>query len=184
MAGYLFLLVGNSGSGKDTLMRSAIRNWPGNMVPMRTASRFITRPTHRSEDSISISAYDFLKQVKANNVALTWQSYGMNYGIPADISEWLLNGDNVIINVSRKIIPYARQKYTQTKVVFVYVPLQLTIKRIKQRRREIESDTGFHQRIKRAAKHLTLPDADFRIDNSGSVENNVKILRNYLISFS
>jgi ribose 1,5-bisphosphokinase PhnN len=50
--GQLFLIVGNSGSGKDTLLKEVLRQWPASAKPIRTPQRYITRPAHASEPFI------------------------------------------------------------------------------------------------------------------------------------
>ena len=179
----LFLLVGNSGSGKDSLLEEVKARWPDSARSLRIPRRYITRPAHKSEPFISVTVKEFeiLKQKGA--FCLFWHVYDTHYGIPATIIEWLQQGEPVIVNVSRAIIPRARQMITDLKVIFVSVPFETTLRRIKSRHRESANDPGFKQRLARAQDNQTLAKADFVVDNSGSLEVAAEALLNYLLPF-
>jgi phosphonate metabolism protein PhnN/1,5-bisphosphokinase (PRPP-forming) len=180
--GQLFLIVGNSGSGKDTLLKEVLRQWPASAKPIRIAQRYITRPAHASEPFISVTADEFEDLKQAGKFWLTWHVYDTEYGIPVAMINGLKQGDSVIVNVSRKIIPQARQLIPDLKVIFVSVPLEVTLQRIKARSRESEDDPGFQQRLARAKENQTLDDADFVVDNSVSLEIAAENLLNYMLS--
>ena len=98
--GQLFLIVGNSGSGKDTLLKEVLRQWPGSARPIRIPQRYITRPTHASEPFISVTSDEFEDLKHAGKFWLTWHVYNTAYGIPVTIFDGLKQGDSVIVNVS------------------------------------------------------------------------------------
>ncbi|TFG23408.1 MAG: hypothetical protein EU532_13535, partial [Promethearchaeota archaeon] len=54
-----------------------------------------------------------------NKFALKWHIYGLDYGIPVEIDEWLKKGHPVIVNVSRTIIQEAKNIYMNLKVIFI-----------------------------------------------------------------
>ncbi len=116
--------------------------------------------------------------------SLTWHIYDLDYGVPKLVENWLSDGNIVIINVSRTIIPQARQKFPDLKVIFVKVPYEITLARIKSRGREAENDGMFKERVKRAKKNQNFPDADIIIDNSGDLQIAVKNFRKYILSFA
>ena len=181
--GQLFLIVGNSGSGKDSLLKEVLKRWPGSAGPIRIPQRYITRTTHDSEPFISVTSEDFADLKQQGKLGLTWHVYDTDYGVPVKIINWLKQGDSVIVNVSRKIILKARQLIPDLKVVFVSVPLEVTLQRIKARNRESEDDSGFQQRLARAQENQTLTEADFVVDNSVSLEIAAEELLNYMLSF-
>ena len=88
-----------------------------------------------------------------------------------------------MVNVSREIIPRARSTIPNLKVIFVSVPLEITLQRMRSRRREAESEQSFQQRLHRAKANQTLKGADFIVDNSGSLDMAAKKLLSYLLSF-
>ncbi len=182
--GLLFLLIGNSGSGKDSILNEVLSSWPQNMAPIKVPQRYITRPSHKTEPFLSVSPEEFTKMKTNNEFSLTWHIYDLDYGVPKTVENWLSDGIMVVVNVSRTIIPQARQKFPNLKVIFVKVPFEITLDRIKSRGREAENDEMFKERVKRAKKNQNFPDADIIIDNSGDLQIAVKIFREYLLSFA
>jgi ribose 1,5-bisphosphokinase len=182
--GQLFLIVGNSGSGKDALLAQILKRWPASARPIRVPQRYITRSPHDSEPFVSVTSEDFAVLKQQGKFCLTWNVYDADYGIPATILDWLNAGSSVIINVSRAIIPQARQLVKNLKVIFVAVPLETTLQRIRDRNRETENDTAFKQRLARARENPTLADADFVVDNRAPLEAAAEELVGYMISFS
>ncbi len=181
--GRLFLVVGNSGSGKDSLLTEVLARWPAGAKPIRIPRRYITRPAHDSEPYISVTAGEFGDLKRENKFCLTWHVYHTDYGVPTVVLNWLNCGQHVAVNVSRKIIPRARGLIPDLKVIFVMVPLEITLQRLRARRREAENDPSFQQRLQRATENQTLKGADFIIDNSGALNVSAKKLLNYLLSF-
>jgi ribose 1,5-bisphosphokinase len=182
--GTLFLIVGNSGSGKDSLIKEVLSNWPENKRSLRVPQRYITRPPHETEPFISVTPVEFAELDSQGMFCLKWRSYDMDYGVPTEICEWLRAGDNVLVNVSRNIISEAREKFHNMKLIFVYVPLEVSEERLITRHRESEEDAVFQERLERARQLQEQPDADFIVDNSGPLEIGTEKLREYLLSFS
>ena len=182
--GQLFLIVGNSGSGKDSLLEEVLKRWPASARPLRIPRRYITRPAHKSEPFIAVTVKDFETLKQAGKFCLSWHVYDTYYGVPATIINYLQQGNAVIVNVSRAIIPKARQMMPGLKVIFVSVPLEATLQRIQSRNRESLNDPGFKQRLARAQENQKLADADFMVDNSGSLEVAAEELLNYMLSFA
>lgn len=181
--GRLFLVVGNSGSGKDTLLSAVQAGWPAAAKPIRIPRRYITRAPHPSEPYISVTTETFEKMRHENRFCLAWQAYRTNYGIPSDDLAWLNGGGHVAVNVSRKIIARARRLEPDLKVVFVMAPLEITLRRLRSRYRESVSDPKFGQRLRRARNNQMLEGADLVIDNTGSLSVSAKKLRDYMMSF-
>jgi ribose 1,5-bisphosphokinase len=181
--GQLFLIVGNSGSGKDALLRGVLKRWPVSARPIRIPQRYITRPAHDSEPFISVIPEEFAVLKQQGKFCLTWHVYDAAYGVPAAILDWLDEGSVVIVNVSRDIIPQARQLVNNLKVIFVAVPLKISLQRIRARNRESENDPGFEQRMARAMANQTLAEADFVVDNSVPLDEAAEKLIDYILSF-
>ncbi len=176
--GILFLITGNSSSGKDTIISGVIRKYSLKKTKLIQARRYVTRPTSETENNFSISVQEFEKMEKKGRFSLSWRIYGLCYGVPIEIEKYLEKGHSVIVNVSRMIINEARDKYKNVKVVFIKVPLEITISRLRDRGRE--SEVLIQQRIARAKTHQTLEDADLIVDNSGDKENGINQLLSYI----
>ena len=177
--GILFLVVGNSGSGKDTLIRAIQEQFPPNLKKILVPQRYITRPPSKSESNISISPKKFNKMSNKGKFALEWHIYGLDYGVPKIIEQWLEAGHPVIVNVSRTIINDAKDKYRNLKVIFIYVPFEVSVNRLEERGRE--SGDGLKERIERARNNQDYDAADFVVDNSGNIDDVIKLLLNYII---
>ena len=181
--GRLFLIVGNSGSGKDSLLTEVLARWPISVKPIRIPQRYITRPAHDSEQYISVTAREFGDLKRKNKFWLTWRVYHTDYGVPSIVLEWLNRRHHVMVNVSREIIPQARQLIPDLKVIFVSVPLEISRHRMISRRRETENERSFQQRLQRAKENQPLKQADIIIDNSGALNDSATKLLDYLLSF-
>jgi phosphonate metabolism protein PhnN/1,5-bisphosphokinase (PRPP-forming) len=166
--GTLILLIGNSGSGKDSLIQWVSDHWPHDRIPPIIPVRVITRPpSPETEAYQSISEEKFQALSKLNAFSLQWKSYGIYYGVKAEIEDYLTQGRSVLVNVSRQIVEDARSRLPRVCVIFVKVPLQITQERIRARGREHGED--LERRLERARNNQEFPTADYQIDNSGDL---------------
>ena len=177
--GTLFLVVGNSGSGKDSLIYGVSNIYPSNMKHLYVVRRYVTRPPSDTELNYSVTVDEFKNLESQNKFALKWHIYGLDYGVPIEIDNWLRKGHPVIVNVSRTIVKAAKDKYNNIKIIFVEVPFEITLQRIQERGRE-KGDL-LDDRIERARKFQKYSEADFVVDNSGQLEDAINQLLNYLI---
>jgi len=175
----LFLVVGNSGSGKDSIIYGATKKYPQNLKKVHVVKRYITRPSSETEDNYSITPDEFKEMEKQGKFALKWHIYHLDYGVPIEIDEWLKNDHPVLVNVSRTIVDEARENYKNIKVVFIEVPFEITLHRVKDRRRE--SGDLLKERIERARKLQKFPSADFIVDNSGDLDDAIDQFLNYVL---
>ncbi|MFX1366450.1 MAG: phosphonate metabolism protein/1,5-bisphosphokinase (PRPP-forming) PhnN [Promethearchaeota archaeon] len=179
LMGTLFLIVGNSGSGKDTIISEIIKKYPSHLKQIYAPKRYITRESSQTEKNISITVEKFKYMEENGQFALKWHIYNLDYGIPIEIDEFLKKGNPVIINVSRTIVHRARELYKNIKVVFIDAPLDIIIKRLSKRGRE--NSEMLEERINRARLNQEFPEADYIIDNSGDLEDAVDTLLNFLL---
>jgi len=181
--GRLFFIVGNSASGKDSLLAHAVANWKNETTKLIMAQRYITRPeSPETERYVSVSEDEFKNMDKKKRFVLKWISYEINYGVKKDILKEIKKGNLVIVNVSRQIIEESRQRFPDLKVIFVKVPVDIVIQRLQERGRE--NDEQIQQRIERAKETGDeLPGADFEIENTGTIEEGGAKLLEYLETF-
>jgi phosphonate metabolism protein PhnN/1,5-bisphosphokinase (PRPP-forming) len=134
--GILWLIVGPSGVGKDSLIdgaRAALADDPRFVFPRRE----ITRPgTAGGEDHIPITMADFKARRAVGAYALCWTANGHGYGVPRAIDDALARGRNVIVNGSRGALDDARSRYPDLRVVAVTVPPEVLRARLEARGRE------------------------------------------------
>ena len=149
------------------------------MKPLKLVKRYITRPPSETELNYSVTVDEFKNLENQEKFTLKWHIYGLDYGVPIEIDKWLREGHPVIVNVSRTIVKEAKDKYKNIKTIFVKVPFEITLQRIKERGRE--NGDLLDERIERARKSQKYPEADFIVDNSGKLEDAINQLLNYLI---
>ena len=88
-AGTLFLVVGNSGSGKDSIIYGTAKNYPTDLKQVHIIKRYITREPDENEDNYCITEEEFQKMDDEGKFALKWHIYRLNYGVPIEIDDCL-----------------------------------------------------------------------------------------------
>lgn len=142
----LILVVGPSGAGKDTIMRSAQAKL-ANCSDIRFVKRFVTRRSSESEENFSVDPATFARMKEAGAFALTWVAHSLQYGVPGDIGQDIAEGKCVVVNGSRSIIAEAATAFA-TGVIFVTAPLEILTSRLVARGREDEED--IRRRLRRS----------------------------------
>jgi ribose 1,5-bisphosphokinase len=171
--GRLVLVVGPSGSGKDTLIagaRAACRA-DGTVVFPR---RVVTRPPSPAEDNDVLSPPAFAEAAARGDFALFWNAHGHDYGIPATIDRDIQLGRTVVCNVSRTIVAAARRRYLHVVAVLVSAPPDILASRLAARGRS--SDGGIAERLKRIDIAADTFRPDVIIDNVDVPESGIRKL--------
>ena len=169
--GTLFLVVGPSGAGKDTLIagaRAALEPGGAHVFPRRA----ITRPEKSGgEDHEAISPEAFAAREAGGGFFATWSAHGLAYGLPACISAALEAGSHVVVNVSRSILAEVVERVSPTVAIEVTAPPEVRARRLADRAREDEAD---------AARRLVREGAPFpdgipvrRVVNDGPPEDGI-----------
>ena len=163
----LFLVVGPSGAGKDTLLalcRAALDGDPG----YRFARRVITRPADTGDEGHeSVDPAEFERRREAGCFALWWEAHGLSYAIPNDIEDDLRAGRDVVVaSVSRVVLRHAVATCS-AQILEVSAPLAILAARLAARGREDAADIA-----RRLAREVPLdPDLPVtRIQNDGTPE--------------
>jgi guanylate kinase len=180
--GWLILIVGPSGVGKDSLIdgaRQALLDDPS----FEFAIRDINRPqTAGGEAHRAVTDEAFAALEAAGGYALSWQAHGLNYGIPKAYEEALSRGTCVVANVSRTVIPLARELYQPLAIVKISAPEDLLRQRLTERGREDAAE--IEGRIKRAgAFDVGGPDV-LELSNDSPLEVGIARLVNILRSLT
>jgi phosphonate metabolism protein PhnN/1,5-bisphosphokinase (PRPP-forming) len=138
LRGTLFLIVGPSGAGKDTLLRAARERTGADFIfPRRT----ITRPADPAdEDHLAEDVASFDARERAGDFALSWRAHGHAYGIPSAIAADLAQGRHVVANVSREVIEDARKRFAPVRVILITAPPDVLAARLAARAREGDHD--------------------------------------------
>lgn len=175
MTGRLVLVVGPSGSGKDTLLAGAAAALAGE--PRFVFARRVVTRAASHEDHEAVTAEAFASQAAAGRFALSWQAHGLGYGIPAETLRALAEGMIVVANVSRAVIAEATARYP-VDIVEITAPDDLRAARLAERGRETSADISA-----RLARQMEIPAAAVhRIVNDGTIDEGITALVDLLLS--
>jgi len=169
--GTLFLVVGPSGSGKDSLIDGAKNklNQDSNFVFPR---RFITRPENAGgEDHVPVTVELFETMKQRGKMILDWEAHNLSYGISETVGKYLSLGRNVVINVSRTVVETAVKDLAPVKILYVTVDENILRERLTSRGRENAAD--IERRIQRAGAYVITGDHVITIDNSNALEMSI-----------
>ena len=167
--GRLYLVVGASGVGKDSIIAGLKRRLQRDRHYL-FPRRYITRePEHDSENHWMLSESGFLHCERCNQFMLSWRAHGLRYGIGRELETALCNGHHVIINVSRSVIDHARTYYAPIRVLAISASTETLRQRLIARARESHFD--IEQRIARAAAFEVHGDDVITIRNDSSLDN-------------
>lgn len=167
--GTIFVVVGPSGAGKDSVMNHARSRKAGD-ANVRFVQRYITRPKEAGgEDHIPVDHAGFSDLAASGKLALHWQAHGLFYGVPADTLDDLEAGKVLVVNGSRAALPVFRDVYGDSlKVVLVTAPAALLAERLAARGRE--SAESILKRLERSGELRDESIADIVIVNDGAIE--------------
>ena len=162
----LILLVGPSGSGKDTLLRAARKRFNGSH-DLGLVRRYITRPPDGNEDNYYVDNTCFKLLKHSGFFVSDWQAHNNEYGIAHHA---LANGTahgKLLCSISRGAITDFEQHYGDVTVLLVTAPMGLLKKRLTGRDRE--NDKDIEKRLQRATRPVEARKL-ITFDNSASLE--------------
>ncbi|MEO1695462.1 MAG: phosphonate metabolism protein/1,5-bisphosphokinase (PRPP-forming) PhnN, partial [Pseudomonadota bacterium] len=107
--GWLVLVVGASGVGKDTVIAGA-RDALADDRAFAFPRRIVTRASDATEDVETVDQNAFAARAAAGDFALSWSAYDLEYAIPSTIEPALRSGCVVVCNVSRSVVAAAAQR--------------------------------------------------------------------------
>lgn len=168
MQGRLVVIVGPSGSGKDTLI-GWLRGHVEPSADILFVQRVITRPAEAGgEDHEAATPARFEAMEREGAFCVIWQAHSLSYGIPAGTLDHVRAGGTAIVNGSRKALPAIRAAFGNVLVILLTVdPVELR-RRLGERGRESEAE--IRERLERARLDFARTGAIVEVDNSGPVE--------------
>ncbi|QCI13858.1 phosphonate metabolism protein/1,5-bisphosphokinase (PRPP-forming) PhnN [Pseudomonas putida] len=170
----LIFLVGPSGSGKDSLIDAARPRLAA--AGVKIARRVITRSAEsKGEAAQGVTPEVFEAMLAAGEFAMHWRANGLDYGIPAQVDQWLADGHVVLVNGSRAYLGEARQRYPDLVAIRLEVRPEILRQRLLARGRENAAQV--EQRLARGASLQGEVETDVhRLDNSDALEVAVEAL--------
>ena len=172
MKGTLFLVVGPSGAGKDTLLDGARQAIAGDDTYV-FARRTITRPEDAGgEAHEAVDVSEFEHRIEAGGFLAHWGAHGLRYGIPASVLKELAKGRHVLANISRGAIEQFTEQYSKLVVLEVTAPRDILAARLAARGRE--SDGDIQRRLDRKAAPFPADVEVLAVQNDASPEEGIE----------
>lgn len=170
--GILFVVVGPSGAGKDTLMDGA-RKALSDSGRFGFARRLITRPADAGgEDHEAIDEAGFAALSAAGGLLVSWQAHGLHYGLRASLRDDLAQGRHVIANGSRAVLETLARAVTRLIIINITASPETLARRLAARGRETAADIA--ARLARAAPQWPEGIETITVSNDGTVEEGVE----------
>jgi phosphonate metabolism protein PhnN/1,5-bisphosphokinase (PRPP-forming) len=169
--GVLFLVVGPSGVGKDSLIDGAKRLLSDD-VSYYFPKRYITRPKDAGgEPHRAVTEGEFERLNAEGALMLGWEAHGHRYGIPVAAEEAVAAGRSVVVNVSRQVIEEARQRWQPVRILLVTAPRDVLATRLAARGRETDDD--IQKRLDRSDAYRVTGDDVLEVVNAGRLDRAV-----------
>ncbi|KRE09557.1 thymidine phosphorylase [Bosea sp. Root381] len=170
--GILFIVVGPSGAGKDTLMDGA-RKALADSGRFAFARRLITRPADAGgEDHEAIGEVEFAALQAAGGLLASWNAHGLHYGLRASLRDELLRGRHIVANGSRGVLKALAGAVPRLIIINVTASPEVLARRLASRGRETPEDIA----ARLARRTPDLPDGieTLVVENNGAVEEGVE----------
>ena len=163
--GRLYLVVGPSGAGKDTLLAGAVAAEPR----LHWARRVITRPESAGGEPFEgVTEAEFAARLARREFALHWQAHGLRYGVPRGELAPLAEGRDVVLNGSRAAFSEIKSAFPGLLLLHITAPAQVLADRLATRGRESRAD--ILSRLQRGTVALPEGGPVIEIANDGSPE--------------
>ncbi len=174
MAGTLFLVVGQSGVGKDTLLdgaRAALAGSPDFVF----ARRVITRPSDAGgEDYEAVSTDEFARRKASGAFLFSWSAHGLDYALPIELANDLAQGRHVVANGSRDTIAALAPRVPQLVIIEIVADPGIVRGRLKARGREMGK--AIVERMTRVTAPIPANVERIEVSNDADVVTGVKRL--------
>lgn len=169
----IILIVGNSGSGKDTLLK-ALKNDFNNINFVR---RYITRKPDKNENNYFLETSAFTVLQTQGFFISSWYAHGNSYGISKASIKTGVN----IISISRSKIEDFESNYKNVITINITVKKEVLRKRLENRARESKEE--IENRLNRTYPKLNCKNL-INFDNSSSLELSIEKFKELIKSLS
>jgi len=171
-AGCLIAVVGPSGAGKDSVLEASQKQL-SNTGDVRFVQRVITRPVNAGhERHTAIDQKAFLAREQAGDFCVTWHAHGFYYGVPMCVSDWVKDGNTVVLNGSRSALPQIQRVFPTLRVAHLVVDDAIQAQRLGERGRE--SAAEIQRRLSRSIPVSTREKLDIILHNNGALTETVE----------
>jgi guanylate kinase len=179
----IVVVSGPSGSGKDTLIMSALESLPFEKV-ITTTSRAQREGEEEGREHYFVSE-EIFKQKIAENAFVEYSQNENNayYGVEKEhLNEAVARQKKLIWRVDWKGVKNIKKIYPEVKSVTIMAQRETLDRRVRSREKNISDETYFQERIAYAEDYFThLSDYDYVIWNEdGTLEESIKEFKSIL----
>ncbi|MFY0596263.1 MAG: phosphonate metabolism protein/1,5-bisphosphokinase (PRPP-forming) PhnN [Cognatishimia sp.] len=168
MTGRLIGIVGPSGVGKDSVMHRLVSAVPDLSLVKRTITR---APGLGGEDYEAVLEQEFDMRAAAGEFCLHWEAHGLFYGIPDTVRTRVARGEELLVNLSRAILPKAQEVFPDLLTFNITAKPETLANRLAGRGRESEAEIV--KRLERAKKPLPAGAKVINLSNDGPIEETI-----------
>lgn len=166
--GTVFVIVGPSGSGKDTLI-NWLRAELQDRREIQFVRRIVTRPSDKGhEDHDTMELAQFLSAKEAGAFATTWQAHDLHYAIPASAKDHVDQGGLAILNGARRALGQLEAAFARLQIIHLDVDPAILAGRLTNRGRN--SDTNLSARLAQQKLYFQAKTPIIHVTNDGPVE--------------
>lgn len=169
----IILIVGNSGSGKDTLLKAL----KSEFSELNFVRRYITRKPDKNENNYFLETSAFTVLQTNGFFISSWYAHGNSYGISKSS---IKTGSN-IISISRSKIEDFESNYNNVITINITVKKDVLRKRLENRARESKEE--IENRLNRTYPELNCKNL-IHFDNSSSLEVSIEKFNELIKSLS
>ena len=170
--GILFVVVGPSGAGKDTLMDGA-REALADSGRFAFARRLITRLADAGgEDHEAIDEAGFAALAASGGLVVSWNAHGLHYGLRASLRDELASGRHIVANGSRGVLQTLAAAVPRLIIINVTASPEILAARLASRGRETADDVA--ARLARKPPQWPAGIETITVENNGAVEEGVE----------
>ena len=128
------MLVGPSGSGKDTIIEALYKQLPN----IKRVKRYVTREQQKAggKESYNIDFDTFRKLERDRGFAFSLSAHRLKYGLPITIFDEINAGKSLIANISRSILNQLSNKFEYYEVILITASDKVLPERLEKRKRE------------------------------------------------
>jgi len=182
--GKIIVVSAPSGSGKTTIVRNVLKEFPEIVFSVSATTRKRRDNEAEGVHYFFISEEEFLKKIK-NNEFVEWEKvYDYYYGtLRYFIDKNIASGKTVLLELDVNGALEIKQIYNDAILLYILPPdVEELVKRLKSRNTETDSD--FQKRIERAKMELSCKDKfDYLILNKDlniAIEQKKTIIKNLI----
>jgi len=164
--GILFIISAPSGTGKTTIVRRILKEFPDIIFSVSATTRKKRENEKEGVDYFFLSEEEFSRKIAKGEFAEWEKFYDYYYGtLRRYIDENLDNGKSVLLEIDVKGAIKLKEKYPEAVLIFIVPPsFDELANRLKKRQTEDEID--LQKRIERIEMELRLKDKfDYFINN-------------------